>query len=101
MKKNLLLLCLCTVVLMMTGCVKKEPEVKQTVSQITEVPKLIPWEFKTGNGNSGKLEIIEEEIVLPASYYIEEALPPKPKPPHTLEGSQSPCSPSRHCSNSL
>lgn len=76
MKKNLLLLCLCTVVLMMTGCVKKEPEVKQTVSQITEVPKLIPWQFKTGNGNSGNAKIIEEEIVLPASYYIEESRMP-------------------------
>lgn len=64
MKKLLLLMCLCTG-LLMTGCVKTRTEVETTVSEITEVPELIPL--------IPEPEKTEEEIELPSSYsYIEE-----------------------------
>lgn len=64
MKRYLLLLCLCTVLLMMMGCTKKE-EVKKTFSEITEIPELVPFYVEP--------EIEEESVVLPRAYsYIEE-----------------------------
>ena len=64
MKKLLLLVLLCTV-LLLTGCVKEQKEIKKTISEITEIPELIPL--------IPKPERTEEKINLPRSYnYIEE-----------------------------
>ena len=92
MKKSLLLLCLCTLALMMTGCVENEPEAKKTVSEITEIPELIPWDYHEDHENCendkesvnvtkeepekrSKEDVLtkEETAGLPSSYnYIEE-----------------------------
>lgn len=64
MKKLLLLMCLCTV-LLMNGCMETVTEVTKTVSEITEPPDLTPM--------IPEPERTEEKIELPRSYnYIEE-----------------------------
>ena len=64
MKRNLLLICLC-VVLLLSGCMADDIEAEKTVVKFTEPPELIPFQPEP--------EIEQAEIKLPRAYsYMEE-----------------------------
>lgn len=65
MKKRLLLMCICTMLLILTSCQKTKEDVTEVITEVTEIPELISLDSEA--------EKTKEKVVLPRAYsYIEE-----------------------------